>query len=683
MKIPFRLSRRAPSAPRAAQGFIVRWREYMRHHGIWAPGVRWVRNMTLRGKAALLLAALIASAAPLVAMTASDILRASTDALRLEQRLLQIESLNELERIVGQARGDWQSLEAPPSDAERQALWATEQPAYDALAARMNASESAGLLATGWTRLTERRGALQAALTDSAGLGELRQALVSYHAEMRLLDLQLVDTAGLSRHADEGVRALATGGLALLARVQEDLERAAHLEMELGVSDLRGGPVLVRWIQTALHASVLMDEAKPQLQRAAALGLMDPGALDSRLLRLQQLLTQAIDGATLVLSTNQTATQPETASDREQDLAGSMAELDRLVTELRRDSIDAIELRVAQAHLATWQALWLQALFVIGLLLASTYLVVCIFKVLGGGLKALCDNVEALSEGRFNLLPNAGRGRDEVGRALTLLAQAAGRLSRLFDAVGDGVGAVTIASREVASGNGSLAARTQAIRRDITVVTERANAFLELMGRSSQEVETAVVQVNAMNGDARRARKAMGGLQERMRELNARSREITQMVRMMESVAFQTRLLALNASVEAARAGAEGKGFAVVAQEVRSLAQRNEEAAQKIDEIVAASLAVIEECTLMTERAAEAVHQTDRKIEAVHRSMGVIVAQAREGMSASHDVAGATRGVEESIDGNVRVVNQLSTASTDLRQQGETLRESVAAFLVR
>jgi methyl-accepting chemotaxis protein len=683
MKIPFRLPRRDSSASRPALRLVARWRDHLRYHGVWAPGVRWVRNMTLRSKAALLLAALLASAAPLVAFTASDIMASSAQAAQTEQRLLQIEAANELERVVARSRTEWQSLESLPTDMQRQALWATELAAYEDLALHMMSPEPAGLLATGWQRLNERRTALQTLLSGDAGLGELRQALGRYHAEVRLLDLQLVDASGLSRHADEGVRALATGGLTLLTRVQEDLERAAHLEVELGVSDLSDGPVLVRWIQTALHASVLMGEAKPQLQRAAALGLMDPGSLDVQLLRLDQLLTRSIDAATLVLSTNQTASQPDAASDRNQNLGEAMDELGRLVTDLRRASIDAIELQVVRTDAETRNALWLQAAIVLGLLLASTYLVVCIFKVLGGGLKALCDNVEALSEGRFNLLPSAGRGRDEVGRALTLLGQAASRLSRLFDAVGDGVGAVTIASREVASGNGSLAARTQAIRRDITVVTERANAFLDLMGRSSQEVEAAVVQVNAMNGDARRARKAMGGLQERMRELNARSREITQMVRMMESVAFQTRLLALNASVEAARAGAEGKGFAVVAQEVRSLAQRNEDAAQRIDEIVAASLAVIEECTLMTERAAEAVQQTDRKIEAVHRSMGVIVAQAREGMSASHDVAGATRGVEESIDGNVRVVDQLSVASTDLRQQGEALRESVAAYLVR
>jgi methyl-accepting chemotaxis protein len=148
----------------------------------------------------------------------------------------------------------------------------------------------------------------------------------------------------------------------------------------------------------------------------------------------------------------------------------------------------------------------------------------------------------------------------------------------------------------------------------------------------------------------------------------------------MDSVAFQTRLLALNASVEAARSGVEGKGFAVVAQEVRALAQRNAEAARTIDDIVTASLAEIEACNGLTERAVEAVAQTDLRIDAVHRAMGTIVSMTRDGMSAAQDVASEARRTASAIEGNAKLVDQLSVASADLRQQGESLRGSVAQF---
>ena len=145
-------------------------------------------------------------------------------------------------------------------------------------------------------------------------------------------------------------------------------------------------------------------------------------------------------------------------------------------------------------------------------------------------------------------------------------------------------------------------------------------------------------------------------------------------------MALQTKLLALNALVEAAHAGIHGKGFAVVAEEVRSLALRNEEAARAVRGIIDSSITEIEECHRMTERTSEALHTTDRRIAAVHRSMGDIVRQNERGMSESQQVMGLTRQVEASIDGNAKLVDQLSNASTALRGQGETLRRSVQMF---
>jgi methyl-accepting chemotaxis protein len=168
-----------------------------------------------------------------------------------------------------------------------------------------------------------------------------------------------------------------------------------------------------------------------------------------------------------------------------------------------------------------------------------------------------------------------------------------------------------------------------------------------------------------------------------MRALSGKSREISHVVQLMETVAFQTKLLALNASVEAARAGAAGKGFAVVAQEVRSLAVRSEESARRIHNILSSSISEIEECNLMTERASDAVRNTDEKIQSVNQSMGDIVRQTQNGMNESQEVVHITKQVEESISGNARLVEQLSDASLALREQGESLRRSVHHFLAR
>jgi methyl-accepting chemotaxis protein len=150
----------------------------------------------------------------------------------------------------------------------------------------------------------------------------------------------------------------------------------------------------------------------------------------------------------------------------------------------------------------------------------------------------------------------------------------------------------------------------------------------------------------------------------------------------MEAVAYQTKLLSLNASVEAARAGGAGKGFAVVAQEVRALAQRSEDAARSIHDIISSSITEIEEGGLMTDRASEAVGRTDELIQTVDRIMGDIVRLTRDGMSQSQEVLGITRQVEESVGGNARLVDQLSQASGALRTQGDNLKRSVQHFVL-
>jgi methyl-accepting chemotaxis protein len=204
---------------------------------------------------------------------------------------------------------------------------------------------------------------------------------------------------------------------------------------------------------------------------------------------------------------------------------------------------------------------------------------------------------------------------------------------------------------------------------------------MEAMNRCGDEVERIAEHMRDVRADAQRSRKAMGELQSRMLSLQTKSREIGRVVMLVESVAHQTRLLSLNASVEAARAGAAGKGFAVVAQEVRDLARRSEAAARKIAEIVEASVADIQEGGLLTQRVGESVRLTDERVTEVSAIMGDIVQLTHTGRDQSHEVVGITRSVEESAGGNARMVDQLAHASADLRVHGYNLKRSMQHFV--
>jgi methyl-accepting chemotaxis protein len=310
----------------------------------------------------------------------------------------------------------------------------------------------------------------------------------------------------------------------------------------------------------------------------------------------------------------------------------------------------------------------------------AAYLLVCMNKVVGGGLKELGARVDALAKGDLSEKPES-RGTDEVGEAMTALASSIARMSTLFEAVTQGVAAVSHASREVAIGNAGLSGRTSDIRRSIGDVGERARSSMEAMNRCGEEVERISTHMRDVRVDAHRSRKAMNELQDRMRGLQQKSRVIGRVVMLVESVAHQTRLLSLNASVEAARAGPAGKGFAVVAHEVRDLARRSQDAAHKIGEIVQSSVADIDEGGQLTERVGDSVRLTDERVAEVNAIMGDIVRLTHTGRDQSQEVVGITRSVEEAAGGNERMVDQLAHASADLRVQGDNLKRSMQHFV--
>jgi methyl-accepting chemotaxis protein len=311
----------------------------------------------------------------------------------------------------------------------------------------------------------------------------------------------------------------------------------------------------------------------------------------------------------------------------------------------------------------------------------GVYVVLSVYKVVAGGILSICSHAAAMAEGRLALQAR-GWGKDEFGKALTSLGESSRHMAQLLETVTQGVSAVSLASRDVAQGNASLKGRTGEIRGSIADVARRTHSFSGAMDSCAVQVEQAAEHVRAMRANARRSRKAVQGLREGMRNLRAKSSEITQVVTLVESVTYQTKLLALNASVEAARAGPAGKGFAVVAQEVRALAQRSEEAAQRIHDIVTASVEEIEQGNLMAERVDEAVQQTDEKIETVDLIMSEVVQLTRSGMEESQQVLGIARNVEESANGNSQIVEQLFEASTSLREQGDRLKRSVQPFVL-
>jgi methyl-accepting chemotaxis protein len=193
-------------------------------------------------------------------------------------------------------------------------------------------------------------------------------------------------------------------------------------------------------------------------------------------------------------------------------------------------------------------------------------------------------------------------------------------------------------------------------------------------------VESVVTTVQALRLASVSNRKHMHRLQERMASLRGNSREIGQVVNLIDAIAFRTNILALNAQVEACKAGDAGRGFAVVAQEVRALATRSAESARKVGEIVSKSTLEIEQSSALADETSESISAADAHVDAIYSAMSGVSDLTQQGDRESAVILAEITHLKDGTVKNQALVEQLAVASDALRGQGERLSHKVGLF---
>jgi methyl-accepting chemotaxis protein-1 (serine sensor receptor) len=167
-----------------------------------------------------------------------------------------------------------------------------------------------------------------------------------------------------------------------------------------------------------------------------------------------------------------------------------------------------------------------------------------------------------------------------------------------------------------------------------------------------------------------------------MQGISASSRKISEIVSVIDGIAFQTNILALNAAVEAARAGEQGKGFAVVAGEVRSLAQRSAQAAKEIKGLIEDSVTKVSAGSQQVERAGSTMQEIVASVKRVTDIMGEISAASEEQSSGIDQVNRAVSQMDEVTQQNAALVEEAAAAAGSLQEQAQRLAEAVAVFKI-
>jgi methyl-accepting chemotaxis protein len=273
-------------------------------------------------------------------------------------------------------------------------------------------------------------------------------------------------------------------------------------------------------------------------------------------------------------------------------------------------------------------------------------------------------------------------GRDELSWLRAELNSMRKKLRQMVLDVRQSVDSVNLASNEIASGNLDLSSRTEqqssALQQTASSMEQLASTVRHHAGNAS----AANSEVGHTQAVAGRGGELMREVVERMQGINQSAGRITEIIGVIDGIAFQTNILALNAAVEAARAGEHGRGFAVVAAEVRTLAQRSAAAAREVKTLITDSTDKIDHGARLVEEAGTTMQEI---VDRVSRVSQLVSDMAHAGSAQSAGIETIHAAVQQA-DGvtqqNAALVEQVAAAAQSLKSQSERLHETMAVFKV-
>lgn len=258
--------------------------------------------------------------------------------------------------------------------------------------------------------------------------------------------------------------------------------------------------------------------------------------------------------------------------------------------------------------------------------------------------------------------------------------EALARLSDAMRTVGENAEGIASGSSEIRQASDSLAKRTE---QQAAAVEETAAALEEIsrtVADSAKRAEEAGNLVSRTKSGAEHSGAVVRNAVSAMDQIENSSKEISNIIGVIDDIAFQTNLLALNAGVEAARAGEAGKGFAVVAQEVRELAQRSATAAKEIKTLISTSSEHVKRGVALVGETGKALEQIIAQVEDINGNVVAIVEASREQSTGIREISNAVNSMDQNTQQNAAMVEETTAASHSLAREAETLRNLLARF---
>jgi methyl-accepting chemotaxis protein len=312
-------------------------------------------------------------------------------------------------------------------------------------------------------------------------------------------------------------------------------------------------------------------------------------------------------------------------------------------------------------------------------LLTAIYLLAGFYATFSREVKALTEAVKLAANGDLRQQPQTG-GKDEIAHLSFAFADMNSSLSQLIAAVRTSASYISEASSGIASGNTDLAERTELQTDSLHTTTQLMQEMHTTVHNNASHAEHAMQLAQFASNTALKGGDAVNDVIHTMESIRHSSQKITEIITVIDSIAFQTNILALNAAVEAARAGEQGRGFAVVASEVRSLAQRSATAAKEIKSLINESVNEVDTGSNQVGRAGQTMNEIVNSVKQVTSIIEEISAASKQQSNDIRNISQAVTQIDEITQKNTHLVAQAALSANSLREQANELNHAVDVF---